>query len=557
MKRFKNLPCPMRDGIELRMDLYLPEEPGRFPVILMRTPYGKEDACKGMYGFHEALCQDGYAVVIQDCRGTGASDGMLRLNGENEHTDGYDTVEFLATQSYSNGRIGMYGLSYFGFTQLAAASAQPPHLKAICPFMTLSMEPFGASRMHTVNIFHLFWAYGQLMKAPDKFIPDPADRDRLLPVLKEFQTKLPEMQNYLPVTNHPAAMFDEIPILQDFLSLVRGVEDPSFWRSIGCPMDYDKVSLPMLFGTGWYDMANHATLDGYLAAKSSADPCTASEARLLIGPWQHTEQISRTLEGTDFGPGCESSCKIVFDCMLSFFNVHLKDEPKAAMGSAVRYFVTGINCWMNSDTWPAATTEKRLYLSDHGTLVRDIPAVCSRDTYVYDPNDPAPSEFIDSAGRRCMADWSSVSQRSDVITYASTPLQEPLTIAGEVLMHLKASTTAEDTDFCCRLLDVQPDGSEQEICAGLVRARYRNSMFKPEFLTPGEPTEYRFSVGHAGHCFLPEHRIKIQITSSMFPKHNRNLNTKESPAAGKEFVKAFQTVFWGNPDGSCLILPVL
>lgn len=226
MKTIKNFFCVTRDQVRLATDLYMPDQEGAYPVILMRTPYDKEGIVREpLYEHYPEFVEAGYVVAIQDCRGTCASEGKMNLNGGNEQDDGYDAVEFLATQPFCDGNVGMFGLSYFGFTQIAAAAGAPAHLKAICPFMCCSLSSFGTSSMQTVASFHLGWAYTQLLEHASQYMPDKSFRNKMVPILEENRDRLGEYAKVLPMNQNPAALLEGVPMLRvygDNISEKRG-----------------------------------------------------------------------------------------------------------------------------------------------------------------------------------------------------------------------------------------------------------------------------------------------------------------------------------------------
>lgn len=224
MKHLTDLMCPMRDGIQLNFELNRPDNDDPCPVILMRTPYSVTSLTnERIYAQPERFVEAGYCVVVQECRGTGKSGGILCANAVNEYDDGVDTVNWIAAQPWCDGRVGMFGLSYFGFTQLAAASMAPTGLKAICPFMTQAAEPFGSQMTQTYNFFHLGWIYGQVQNDPGRFIPDAQHRDEILTQIRQNAPRLAEFAMHLPAGENPAAHVPGVPILQDYLDLVKGI----------------------------------------------------------------------------------------------------------------------------------------------------------------------------------------------------------------------------------------------------------------------------------------------------------------------------------------------
>ncbi|MCM1026701.1 MAG: CocE/NonD family hydrolase [Roseburia sp.] len=558
MRIIKNFSCVTRDQIKLATDLYLPDEEGRYPVILMRTPYNKEGIVREpLYEHYPRFVEAGYVVAIQDCRGTCASEGKMNLNGGNEHEDGYDAVEFLSAQPFCDGSVGMFGLSYFGFTQLAAASGAPAHLKAICPFMCCSLASFGTSPMQTIAPFHLGWAYNQLLEHIEQYLPDEAFRGKMLPLLKENRDKLGEYAKILPMNQNPAALLEGVPMLKDYLDLVEGVEKKEFWDSIHSPISYDGIHTAMLCGTGWMDAACNSTIDNYMAARKSADSYTRENAFLLIGPWTHGGVMPSRVEDVDFGEENSGEARDVAGTMLHWFNRYLKQRDEAFLPDRVYYFMQGSNDWHTAADWPPPRAESvKFYLAPHRKL--EITASeAGEEALVYDPMNPAPSAITDKEGRMAMADWSEISDREDILEFRSDPFTEDLRLAGRILVNLYAATDVPDTDFVCRLTDISPDGRQRQIAAGYVRARHRNGLFTNDFLTPGETVLYRFGIGHAAYRIPAGHAVGIQLSGSMFPGINRNLNTKEPPALGSGYAVAHDRIFFGGEQASCLDLPIL
>ena len=558
MKILKNFSCLTRDQVRLATDLYMPDQDGAYPVILMRTPYGEEGIAQDpLYGHYPEFVGAGYIVAVQDCRGTCASEGKLNLNGANEHNDGYDAVEVLAAQSFCDGNVGMFGLSYFGFTQLAAASGAPAHLKAICPFMCCSLSSFGTSAMQTIASFHLGWAYNQLLEHPEEYMPEEAFRNRMLPILKENRARLAEFAKTLPMNENPAALPEGVPLLRDYLDLVEGVEKKEFWDSIHSPICYDNIHTAMLCGTGWMDGACNSTIDNFLAARRSKDAFTRDNAYLLIGPWAHGGDLPHKVEDVDFGAENSGEARGVSSVMLHWFNHHLKQKDETFLPDRVYYFMQGTNDWHTAADWPPPQSRQmNFYLAPGAGLSTEIPDA-GETSLVYDPMDPAPSGIVDHKGRSAMADWSEISGRKDVLEFHSDSLEEDLHLAGSIHMNLYAATDVPDTDFVCRLTDIAPDGYQRQIAVGYVRARHRNGLFTNDFLTPGETVQYQFGIGHTAYRVPAGHAIGIQLTGSMFPGINRNLNTIEPPSLGRDYAIAHDRIFFGTGHASCLVLPVL
>ena len=553
-----NIGCPTRDGCRLATDLYLPAEHGAWPLVLLRTPYGR-GGIEGdpLYGRFTELVEDGYAVASQDLRGTGDSEGALGLNGQNEHLDGCDAVEWLAAQPFCDGSVGMFGLSYPGFVQTAAASCAPPHLKAICPFMSPSLQPFGIRRGHVRHMQHLYWAYAQALAHPESYIPDEAARASVVARLRENLPRLGDMLMQLPLDACPAARFPEVPIFRDYLDVMAGAEDPEYWRRMRMPVDYDRVHVPALYGTGWLDAAREWTIEGFLAARRSADPLTREQARLLVGIWPHGGELPSAVEGEDFTDAASGEAADVFGQMHRWFDrwlkgKHVPDEPR------VRYFVRGSNRWATAGDWPPPGARPlRLYPAADGSLGEAPVPAEAEVRYTVDPADPMPSDTVDAQGRRMTADWSAVTARADCAFFRTPPLRRALTFAGTMRVRLLAAVDAPDTDYACRLLDIAPNGRQTELLSGLIRARHQNRRFQPRLVEPGAFVEYAWDAGNAANTFLPGHRIGLQVMGQLYPHYDRNLNTGESTSGGTRMRKAVHTLLTGGARGSWIELPII
>lgn len=558
MRCLKNVECPTRDDVVLATDLYLPDAEGAYPIILFRTPYGKEGIVREpLYECFPELVEDGYGFAAQDVRGTGHSSGNMGLNGQREHEDGYDAVEWLAAQSFCDGNVGMFGLSYPGFVQTAAAAYAPPHLKAICPFMAPSQNPFGARQTQTLHMSHLFWAYSQLLEHPEHYMPDPEFRKKTLPILKHNREHLEELLMELPLNQCKAAAVEGVPMLADYRELMEGIESRSFWKKMHMPIDFDKVHTASFYGTGWLDGAKEWTITSYLAQRNSSDPYTRENVRLLIGPWPHDGHLPSVVEGTDFGDASSGVAFGVKEAMHRWFDRFLKGKDGDALSARVQYFMRGENAWHTAADWPPPETEAcAYYLSMDGSLVTAIPEQGTA-SYLADPTKPTPSFIKDRKGHGLTADWSEINDREDVLVYQTAPLEKAVSIVGEVRMMLYAASSADDTDFACRLLDIAPDGTAMEMAAGIIRASYRKGFFQKDFIVPDVVTQYSIHVGHTAVCFQPGHRIGVQIISYLYPDHDRNLNTSVPSYLGTKTVIARQTVHMGAATPTCIILPVL
>lgn len=559
----RNIMIPMRDGVRLACDLYRPETEERLPAVLMRLPYVKEKfANEWLYSDYETLVRRGYNVVIQDVRGTGHSEGVLLSSGGNEADDGYDTIEWIAQQDWCDGNVGMYGLSYFGYTQMAAADRVPPHLKAICPFQNSAIHPLSVTKAITLNVYHLGWLYGRVLDSlPDRKDINEEQKEQIREKIRYYQEHWGEVMSQLPIRDTPAARIENVPLLNDFLDLVDGVADPEYWKRSHRPVAFDRIQVPMFYLTGWFDAACNDTIDNYQKMKTDCAPEIVKESRLVIGPWQHGGMLKTDIDGYDFGEENTGASMGIQEAMYDWFDRWLKGAHKEPVPH-VLYYTIHKNAWETASDWPPAdAVYKKLYIhakeeGESGRLNEQIPMKEEgTETFSYDPADPYPSSFEDQKGHRILADSSCLGNRPDTLVYHTLPLEESLRITGCVFFRLYAKTSAEDTDFVCRLSDCSEDGSAFPLVHGIVRARYRHGILE-EPIVPNEIYEYDIDMGNiscevpAGHC------LRVEITSSCYPEYDRSLNTLERIGYGTEMKIAEQTICHDEEHPSHLILPV-
>lgn len=551
---------PMRDGVVLRHDLYAPDSVASYPVILMRTPYGKQAALEErIYADYEALVGHGYCVAIQDVRGTGASDGILKSTAENEFFDGFDTVQALAADPCCNGNVGMYGLSYHGFTQIAAAVEAPEALRCICPFEIAALVPFGSHPQRTLGGYHIYWLYGQTLAGLARLSLPPAQEAALRNTLQQNLQRMPELLLHLPLRETPALQVDGVTLLQDYSELIDQVEQPSFWERIHRPPDYSKLSVPMLHLTGWFDVALNGTLDSFALASREATPFSRAHQWLIIGPWTHGGFLDGGLEGESFGPAADGLAFDVPGLMRRFMDAFLRNQADAMQSvPTVQYFQLGDNVWCESDEWPPRrVTETPLYLHANGTLARNPPqSPTDALQYVYNPQQPFPSDAADAQGRTFLRDYQPLFEREDVLTFHSQPSSSPLKIVGRLRMELYAASSAVDTDFVCIIGDEAPDGSVRRLSFGLTRARFRHGP-APEPLVPNQCNLFTIDAGNTAYTLPAGHRLIVAVTSSCYPLHNVNLNDGLPVGRGTNPIIATQTLHMGTDYPSQLVVPVM
>lgn len=566
----RDVAVPMRDGTKLYADIVRPAEPGRYPVLMRRTPYSKIALVDPAFIFRAA--GEGYAMVTQDVRGRYTSEGEF-LCFVNERDDGYDTIEWLTQQPWCDGNVGMYGTSYNGLTQWQAAMSGHPALKAIVPGVTAADYHAGWTYQGGAFelSFNLSWTTAQL--APDTVLRK-TDKDKspdsVYQYLLSEQDKLFDGFKHLPLADHDW-LEEYAPYYLDW------VNHPSyddFWSAIDVNREHENMTVPALNLGGWYDIFLQGTIDNFTGMRAKAPTQEArSRQRLLLGPWNHPGmRTGNPIGEVDFGIRSTGGEIDVDGIHLRWFDRWLKgiengvdDEPP------VRIFLMGANEWREEQEWPLARTDWQdwFFHSDgrantrhgDGALSRETPAGEPPDTFVYNPRNPVPS----LGGGMCCHhvyswggayDHSQIEDREDVLVYTSDPLEQDLEVIGPIKVVLYASTTAQDTDFTGKLVDVCPCGSARNVTDGIIRGRYRKSMSDPELLTPNKVTEFEIDLWSTANTFLKGHQIRVEISSSNFPRFDRNPNTGEQPGRSPELISALQTIQHTSEHPSRIILPV-
>lgn len=560
----KNVPAEMRDGVVLRADVYRPEMEGRFPALLRRTPYSKS-AGSSPDGFRE-MASRGYVVVVQDTRGRYASEGVAVPHDEAE--DGYDTVEWVASLPYVNGRVGMWGGSYLATTQLTAASLAPPGLVAIAPSSSYT------SRYDMVfqgGAFYLSdglgWNLGQAAdvrrrRAGATF----EERDGPVGITDEQRRRLREEWLW----HLPLASLDVLDLRELAPGYYWMLEHPSydaFWETYDVGRRHHRFEVPALHSTGWYDTLLKGTLENFRGLRENAATEVARRGqRIVVGPWTHSRPTleSTSIGDVDFGPDAGLDYEAL---LVDWYDHWLRDGDPAVMeGPPVRIFVMGVNEWRGEEEWPLErAVPTRYYLHsggsaatdpDDGRLDTSSPGSEPPDRYDYDPADPVPT-YAMSGYSRAPYDPTPLQSRPDVLVYTSEPLDEALEVTGYVELVLWISSSAPDTDFTGKLIDVAPDGTARTLTDGILRARYRDGPSEPRLLTPGEPAELRLDLLATSNVFLPGHRIRLEVSSSNFPRFDRNPNTGAPFGTDGELRVARQTVHHDAERASYLLLPVV
>jgi uncharacterized protein len=557
-----------RDGITLRADIYRPAADGKYPTLLQRTPYNKD----GTAEFASKAAARGYLVVVQDVRGRYTSEGEWYVF-KHESEDGYDAVEWAAALPHSDGRVGMFGGSYVGATQMLAAIAHPPHLKGICPVVTASNyhENWTYQGGAFEQWFNESWTSGLAQDTLRRVISQNTDARvgaTVLPLNSYPLFNIPAQQNAAALTGTLAPYF---------LDWLAHPTYDDYWKRLSIEENYQNIQVPALTITAWYDIFQGGSLRNYLGMKQHAGTEAARKGQRLFVTIGGHAGSGRHIGAVDFGSAAEA-----FDeneTTLRWYNYLFKDEQNEfADGSKpVRIFVMGKNEWRNEDEWPlkrAKETRYSLYSGNaangtagNGALLE--PGVLTRtsgspsDTFIYDPANPVPTV----GGPLCCdpthlpagpRDQKEVEARPDILLYSTQPLADDIEVTGPVTLDLFAKTSSADTDFTAKLVDVAPDGTAINLTEGILRARYRESTTAaPKPIKPGQVYEYKIDLWSTSNVFLKGHRIRLEVSSSNFPRFDRNLNTGKVAATDAEIVKATNTILHDAAHPSALILPVV
>ena len=567
----KDVMVPMRDGQTLATDLWIPDG-GPAPALLVRTPYGKDvpNLLGNSINF-QALLEAGYAVTHQDVRGT------YRSNGEftpmvDEPSDGADTVGWIAEQPWSDGNVGTFGASYLGWVQWATASEAPAGLRAIAPAVTTSdyyTAPWysdgGAFSLH----MSLWWStLMSFFGAQRSLAAGTGGVDRIMELAGMLGDPEPRLAA-MPTGEQPALAGSWYP------EWVRHPGRDEFWQNLSVADHLDKVTVPALHVGGWFDIFGGSTARTFARMRREAGSAEAREGqRLIVGPWDHLSYTG-AYHDRQFGLMADALAADLTGAHVAFFDRWLRGREDALDGSApVRIFVMGIDQWRDEEDWPLPDTRYTDYFlggsgrtntaEGDGVLIPKAPGPDATGAFTYDPADPVPSvggRMVAPASLNAVGpvDQRPVEARDDVLCFTTPVLEEPVEVTGHVSLELFAASSAPDTDFTGKLGDVLSDGRAIYLTDGILRARYRDSLAEPELLEPGRVYRVTLDLSVTSNVFLPGHRIGLEVSSSNFPRYDRNTNTggtiaEESPG---EAVVATNRVLHGAGHPSRLVLPVI
>ncbi len=560
----QNVMVPMRDDVKLAVDLYRPKGVERAPVILVRTPYKKDMAdLQGRY-----FARRGYVYAVQDCRGRFSSKGAWEPF-IHESADGYDTVEWLAAQPWSNGKVGMIGGSYLGWVQWWAAAAHPPHLVTIIPNVS-PPDPF----------YNIPYEYGSFMLWGAIWWADVLESNATADasgaaMARTMTKKYGQLLKALPVIElDKAVLGKENPYWRTWIA---HPSNDAYWQPANFLDRLKNVNIPVFHQSGWFDGDGIGTKLNYQRMSAAGH----ANQKLIVGPWGHTDTAMRSGGGRDFGPAAMLDLQRDY---LRWFDYWLKGrDSKILDDPLVQIFVMNSEKWLKGPAYPLPGTRfEKLYLASSGKANTSKgdgkltfaapPAKAEPDSYVYDPADPTPDprmyeeSEVDEKRVRSVEERKKeaeshhalvTEQRRDILVYVTEPLEKDLTFAGPISARLFASSSAKDTDWHMLLSEVTPEGKIQPLAHGIIRASFRQSMAKPVLLKPGQVYEYTLDLWHTGITLKKGSRLRVEVASAAFPMFSRNLNTGGHSETETQFVTAHQTIYHDAKHPSHLLLPVI
>lgn len=552
-----NVQVKMRDGVILRADIYRPKAEGKFPVLLERTPYNKQGS-----DFGSRAAGQGYVVIIQDVRGRYSSEGEW-YPFKNESSDGYDTVEWAAALPYSNGKVGMFGGSYVGATQMLTAIAHPPHLAGICPEVTASNYHDGWTYQGGAfeQWFNESWTSGL---AQDTFN-------------RKVQHSTNAMNGIwkLPLSSYP--LF--VPAISDsdstaalapyFLDWLAHPNYDDYWKRWSIEEHFSDITVPSLTIAAWYDIFLGGSLRNYIGVKAHGGSAAAQHGQRLVVMIGGHAGSGRKIGDVDFGDSADLNLE---DLILSWYDYLFKETKNDFAAKPVRIFVMGANEWRSEDDWPPARSVPTKYylhssgkansLRGDGTLSGSAPRAETPDQYTYDPTNPVAtvggplccdSQHLAPGPR----DQRPVESRNDVLVYSTPPVSKDIEVTGPITLDLYVKSSAVDTDFTGKLVDVWPNGFAQNLTEGILRVRYRDSQEKPEFMNSSQIYKLTLDLWATSNVFRKGHVLRLEVSSSNFPRFDRNPNSGLDVSSPQQLLSAANTIFHDDQHASALILPIV
>lgn len=569
----------MRDGIRLSTDIYFPafqgtKAIGQFPVILERTPY--DNSSPSAVTNAKYFARRGYITAIQDVRGRFESEGEWYAFAK-EAPDGFDTIEWLGIQSWSNGLVGTMGSSYGGSNQSAAATLNPPHLSTMIVGVGAS-NYYHSSMRHNGAAEQRFQVYAFRMAVTSKEASaNPALKAALIDA---FENQMPDIVKNLPLKKN-STLLSSLPSYEKWaLDIVQNTDYDNYWKQRGYAIsEYytEHADIPSLYLGGWYDSYARNTCESFLKLKEIKD----SPQKLLMGPWTHGGWEVTYSGDVDFGTDSHINHN---DLRLSWFDHYMKNmDTEVKYWPDIRIFTMGSEkvrpddqhriykggFWQDESNWPPHDSlPTRYYLEQEGGLSLNAPQNNddSCTSYTYDPKNPVPTVggglsaadsimppgAYDQRGRLDLlgcSDTQPLNTRDDILTFQTLPLEKPVEVTGPIVIHLWASSSETDTDFTAKLIDVvppstsYPEGLAINLSDSIIRTRYRNNWSSPEPMIPNNPYEFIFELYPTSNIFNSGHKIRLDISSSNWPRFDINPNTFSSSHMDKSYRLAKQRVF--------------
>jgi uncharacterized protein len=557
------VPMKTRDGVTLYSDIYRPKADGKFPVILMRTPYDKSVGWAVAPAYQ--IAAHGYVVIIQDVRGRYTSEGDW-YPFRHESSDGYDAIEWAAALPSSNGKVGMMGGSYVGATQMLSAIAHPPHLAGICPVVTASN-------------YHDNWTYqgGALEQWFDQnWTTQLATNTMWRLIAKDTNALLGAP--VLPLTHYPAFNYASLPAGADataklapyYLDWLAHPDYDAYWKQWSIEEHFSDIQVPALHIGGWYDIFLNGTLRNYMGIKAHGGTDEARKGqRLLVQIGGHAG-FGRRIGDVEFG---EEAVKYPStEVVIAWYDYLFKGVQNEFAPVPVRVFVMGENKYHQESDWPPPENKLTRYFLHSGGSANSVrgdgglsvlpPKKETPDKFAYDPANPV----LTIGGSLCCdavhyepgpRDQRAAENRNDVLVYSTKPFAEDMEVTGPVTLELWASSSAVDTDFTAKLVDVSPDGFAMDLTDGILRMRYRDSQEHPQLMNPDQVYKVSVDLWATSNEFKKGHILRLEVSSSNFPRFDRNLNTGAEQATSHEFVSATNTILHDAEHPSALLLPVI
>jgi putative CocE/NonD family hydrolase len=539
-----HIPVPMRDGVKLATDVYLPNASGEYPTLLIRDMYTNgSTAARQKYA--KFATSNGYALVFQSVRGRYDSEGEW-YPYFNEINDGDDTISWIAKQAWSDGKVGMFGSSYLASVQWLAAVNRNPALVAIAP----AMSPGNYYR----DVAYPGGAFSLLSRARWGIGLVGSRTNMSFPIDWVSEVK------HLPLNDLAQHAGFNVPFFQDWLA---HPSDDSYWQPLNLEARANEMAVPALNIGGWYDVFLRSTIGSYKTMTEEAASETARKGqRLVIGPWPHGWNQTTKVGDMTFADNALIDAP---QMLLSWFDYWMKteDQPSGlqANGAPIKIYVMGENKWRDEQEWPLARTQYRpFYLRADNSLSQSTPAAKGANLkYDYDPADPVPTlgGNIMAPKLRGPFDQKPLDNRKDILRFVTEPLTNETEITGPISAQIYAATSAPDTDFMAKLIVVKPDGRAFNLVDGVIRARYREGFDNPKLIEPGKVYKYDIDMWATSYKLSPGDRIRVDITSSNFPRLSRNLNTGANFAETSAMKVAHQTIYMSKEYPSKIILPII